>query len=344
MEINFSSRECNVKIVYYGPGLSGKTTNLEIIHQRTPIANRGNLTALATDLDRTLYFDYMPLELGKISSLTIRMRLFTVPGQVYYNSTRKLVLRCVDGIVFIADSQFSQREANKESLLNLEENLQEQGISIEEIPIILQHNKRDLPDIMPIEMMEEDLNSRLQVPCFPAVAFRGDGVFQCLKSIANLTMGKVEDSIRNRMKSKEQSIAGSTISKDYTYKSDAHEITKKRMTLPPLTKKVKTEEVEEETAIGTTPSFDRGDDPKKILFPTRHFSKSDSSLIRKKPNFAMSSPLKSPPIPGKTDKFPIPLFQGSMSSNRTDEEKATQESPNSPKLSRFTSSNIQNTD
>ena len=200
MEINFASRECNVKIVYYGPGLSGKTTNLEVIHQKAPDANRGKLTALATDLDRTLYFDYMPLELGKISGLTVRMRLFTVPGQVYYNATRKIVLRCVDGVVFVADSQEKQRNANLESLANLKENLLEQGLNIEEIPLVLQYNKRDLPNIMSIDMLEADMNSTLKAVSCPAIAPRGDGVFQCLKMIANLTMAKVEENIKVKPK------------------------------------------------------------------------------------------------------------------------------------------------
>lgn len=217
MEINFASRECNVKIVYYGPGLSGKTTNLEVIHQKAPEANRGKLTALATDLDRTLYFDYMPLELGKISGLTVRMRLFTVPGQVYYNSTRKIVLRCVDGVVFVADSQEKQKSANLESLENLKENLLEHGLNIEEIPLILQYNKRDLPNIMPIEVMDADLNFKLKAPNCPAIAPKGDGVFQCLKMIANLTMAKVEENIKSKprgMTEKESHRIAPSIPKD----------------------------------------------------------------------------------------------------------------------------------
>ncbi len=197
MEFNLALRECNVKIVYYGPGLSGKTTNLEVIHDKTPVENRGNLTTLATDLDRTLYFDYMPLELGKISGLTVRLRLFTVPGQVYYNATRKLVLRCADGVVFVADSQESQKNANLESLKNLEENLLEYGLNIKGMPLVLQFNKRDLPNIMSLEKMDELLNQELHAPYFPAIAVKGDGVFQCLRSIANLTMVKVEENLKD---------------------------------------------------------------------------------------------------------------------------------------------------
>ena len=196
MEINFGSKECNVKIVYYGPGLSGKTTNLEVIHKKTPETNRGRLTALATDMDRTLFFDYMPLELGKINGLNIRIRLFTVPGQVYYNATRKLVLRCVDGVVFVADSQKERQEANIESLTNLADNLKEQGFSIEDIPLVLQFNKRDLNDIMSLETMREEMNNKLKAPYFPAVAVKGEGVYQCLKSITNLTMLKVEQNVQ----------------------------------------------------------------------------------------------------------------------------------------------------
>lgn len=202
MEINFSSRECNVKIVYYGPGLSGKTTNLEVIHARTPEDNRGNLTALATDQDRTLFFDYMPLEIGEISGLKIRLRLFTVPGQVYYNSTRKLVLRCVDGVVFIADSQIHKKEENVESLENLRTNLEEHGLDLRNLPFVIQFNKRDLPNVMTLEEMEELLNGPYKAPCFPAVAMKGDGVFQCLKSIANLSIAKVEENIKNRSRGK----------------------------------------------------------------------------------------------------------------------------------------------
>lgn len=195
MEINFGSKECNVKIVYYGPGLSGKTTNLEIIHQKTPESNRGKLTALATDMDRTLYFDYMPIDLGKINGLTVRLRLFTVPGQVFYNATRKIVLRCVDGVVFVADSQESQRKANIESFENLKENLLEQGLSIEEVPLVLQYNKRDLPNAVPFDVLDADLKFHPKIPSFGAIAPKGDGVFQCLKAIANLTMAKVEENV-----------------------------------------------------------------------------------------------------------------------------------------------------
>lgn len=198
MEINFNTREVNIKIVYYGPGLSGKTTNLEIIHKRTPEDNRGNLTAVSTEQDRTLFFDYMPLELGEICGLKVRLRLFTVPGQVYYNSTRKLVLRCVDGVVFVADSQEEKKQENLESLENLKTNLIENGSKIEDLPLVMQFNKRDMPNIMTLEAMENLVTREYKVPWFPAVAIKGDGVFQCLRSIANLTLVKVEDTMKKR--------------------------------------------------------------------------------------------------------------------------------------------------
>lgn len=198
MEINFKTHECNIKIVYYGPGLSGKTTNLQIIHKNVAEGKRGKLTALATDLDHTLFFDYMPIDLGKIGGMNLRLRLFTVPGQVYYNAIRKLVLRCVDGIVFVADSQEAQKEANKESLQSLKENLAEAGLDITTIPLIIQYNKRDLANIMSLEQMEELLNRDLGVPSFPAVAVTGDNVEACLKAIANKTIQRAEMSLPNR--------------------------------------------------------------------------------------------------------------------------------------------------
>ena len=200
METNFNTREVNIKIVYYGPGLSGKTTNLEVIHARTPEDNRGKLSAVATDQDRTLFFDYMPLELGEICGLKVRLKLFTVPGQVYYNATRKLVLRCVDGVIFVADSQEDKKAENQESLQNLRDNLAELNYRLEDIALVMQFNKRDLPNTMPLEVMESLLNKDLKAPWFPAVAVKGDGVFQCIKSIANMTLTKVEDSLKKRPK------------------------------------------------------------------------------------------------------------------------------------------------
>ena len=168
MDVNYGTGEVSLKIVYYGPGLSGKTTNLEVIHSKAPSTHRGRLTAIATQQDRTLFFDFMPLELGKIGGLKTKLRLFTVPGQVFYNSTRKLVLQRVDGVVFIADSQAHKMDENIESLENLEENLREYDVDIRNIPLVIQHNKRDLPGILTGDEINAALNSELKAPSFPA--------------------------------------------------------------------------------------------------------------------------------------------------------------------------------
>ena len=192
MDINYDTNEVSLKVVFYGPGLSGKTTTLEVIHNKVSKNNRGRLTSIATHQDRTLFFDFMPLDLGKVGNLKVKLRLFTVPGQVYYNSTRKLVLKRVDGIIFIADSQIHRLEENIESLQNLEENLKEDGIDINNIPLILQYNKRDLPEILSIGELNAALNCELNVPVFPSVALTGEGVFPSLKAIAKLVTKSVE--------------------------------------------------------------------------------------------------------------------------------------------------------
>ena len=187
VQINFALREVNCKIVYYGPGLSGKTTNLEIVHKKAPESNKGELTSIATEGDRTLFFDFMPLDLGTIAGMRTRFQLYTVPGQVYYNSTRKLVLQGVDGIVFVADSSAAKMEENLESLENLKNNLAEYGKDIRELPLVLQWNKRDLPDALPVEELDAKLNA-WGVPCFEAVAITGEGVFPTLKCLSGMVL------------------------------------------------------------------------------------------------------------------------------------------------------------
>ncbi len=183
VQINFAQKSVNLKVVYYGPGMSGKTTNLEIIHQRAPEGNRGDLTSISTDGDRTLFFDYMPLDLGTVAGMRTAFQLYTVPGQVYYNSTRKLVLQGVDGIIFIADSSASMINQNLESLRNLEENLNEYGKSLATLPHAIQLNKRDLPDAMSVEELGRLLNPH-NAPIFEAIANSGQGVFPTLKALA----------------------------------------------------------------------------------------------------------------------------------------------------------------
>jgi signal recognition particle receptor subunit beta len=181
--INYASREINCKIVYYGPGLCGKTTNLQHIFESTAPHARGKLISLATETDRTLFFDFMPLELGTVRGFKTRFHLYTVPGQVFYDASRKLILKGVDGVVFVADSQEERMDANVESLYNLEENLQAQGYDLMKLPYVLQLNKRDLPKIVPVEELSAELR-RKEEPIVEAVASSGAGVFDTLKAVA----------------------------------------------------------------------------------------------------------------------------------------------------------------
>jgi signal recognition particle receptor subunit beta len=185
--INYSSREINVKIVYYGPGLCGKTTNIQYIYNKVSPDTKGKLITLATEMDRTLFFDFLPLELGKVKGFKTRFHLYTVPGQVYYDASRKLILRGVDGVIFVADSQRSRYDANIESLYNLHENLSEYNLKLEEVPYAIQYNKRDLPDIISVDDLQQELNPK-EFPFFEAVATKGIGVFDTLKSVAKAVL------------------------------------------------------------------------------------------------------------------------------------------------------------
>lgn len=191
VSINYSAREVCCKIVYYGPGLSGKTTNLQYVHAKVPQNSRGKLISLATEADRTLYFDFLPINIGTINGFQAKFQLYTVPGQVYYNATRKLVLRGVDGLVFVADSQPDKMDENIESLTNLEENLVEYGYNIADLPMVIQFNKRDLPGVMPVEHLNARLNPR-KIPYFEASATVGNGVFDTLKLIIRLVLEKAK--------------------------------------------------------------------------------------------------------------------------------------------------------
>jgi signal recognition particle receptor subunit beta len=185
--INYSSREINCKIVFYGPGLCGKTTNLQWIYKKTNPESKGKMISLATETERTLFFDFLPLALGEIRGFKTRFHLYTVPGQVFYDASRKLILKGVDGVVFVADSQIERMEANIESVENLRLNLAEQGYDLDKIPYIIQYNKRDLPNVVPLEEMKKALNPR-GVPDYEAVAMDGTGVFDTLKAIAKLVI------------------------------------------------------------------------------------------------------------------------------------------------------------
>jgi mutual gliding-motility protein MglA len=187
--INYATREISCKIVYYGPGLSGKTTNLQIIHRKIPDKDKSEMVSLATETDRTLFFDFLPLDLGSIKGFNTKFQLYTVPGQVYYNATRKLVLRGVDGVVFVVDSQVDKLQENLESFANLQENLREYGHSIENIPLVLQYNKRDLPNVYPVEQLNSLVN-KYKLPYYEAVAATGVGVFTTLKAIGKSVIDK----------------------------------------------------------------------------------------------------------------------------------------------------------
>ncbi len=189
--INYLSREINCKIVYYGPGLCGKTANLQYIYGKTNPEARGKMISLATETERTLFFDFLPLALGEIRGFKTRFHLYTVPGQVFYDASRKLILKGVDGVVFVADSQIARLEANQESLDNLRENLVEQGYNLDTIPYVVQYNKRDMPAIAPTEELRRLLNPN-GVPDFDAVAIHGTGVFDTLKAVAKLVLTELK--------------------------------------------------------------------------------------------------------------------------------------------------------
>ncbi|MCE5244717.1 MAG: ADP-ribosylation factor-like protein [Syntrophobacteraceae bacterium] len=198
--IDLSKNEIQAKIVYYGPGRGGKTTNLLHLHESMGRQVCGKMVTIDTKGDRTLFFDFLPLSIGKVLNLTIRIQLYTVPGQVMYNTTRKLVLRGVDGVVFVADSLRVQRQKNIESIQNLAENLIDEGLNIQQVPLVLQYNKRDLQEsnipLLSIQEMESDLNGNIGVPYFEASAMKGKGVYETLREISKRTIRCVVQKVR----------------------------------------------------------------------------------------------------------------------------------------------------
>jgi len=190
--INYSSREINCKIVYYGPGLCGKTTNLQFIYNKTNPDLKGKMISLATETERTLFFDFLPLALGQIRGFKTRFHLYTVPGQVFYDASRKLILKGVDGVVFVADSEEERFEANLESLDNLKANLREQGYDISKVPWVLQYNKRDLPNAVDVEELRAELNPDGKILEFESSAATGKGVFETLKALAKLVLADLK--------------------------------------------------------------------------------------------------------------------------------------------------------
>ena len=189
--INYSSREINCKIVYYGPGLCGKTTNLQHIYKKVDPGAKGKLISLATETERTLFFDFLPLELGTIRGFKTRFHLYTVPGQIFYEASRKLILKGADGVVFVADSQLERMEANIQSLADMRQHLTEQGIEPTKIPLVIQYNKRDLRNAVPIDELQKALNPR-NLPWFEAIAPQGVGVFETLKAISKIVLQELQ--------------------------------------------------------------------------------------------------------------------------------------------------------
>jgi signal recognition particle receptor subunit beta len=193
--IDIKARQVNCKLVYYGTGLGGKTTNLRYIHEKTNPKQRGKLLSLETESERTLFFDFFPMAAGKLMGLDLRFSFFTVPGQSFYNLTRKTILKDVDGIVFVSDSDPDREEANIDSYLNLQENLAEQSLPLKTVPHVIQYNKRDLVEVTPIEQMRHDLNP-FGVPDFEAVAVNGTGVFETLRAVVKLTTDRVKEKLQ----------------------------------------------------------------------------------------------------------------------------------------------------
>jgi signal recognition particle receptor subunit beta len=189
--INFAAREINCKIVYYGPGLGGKTTNLQFIFDKTGEQQKGKMISLATETERTLFFDFLPLDLGTVRGFKTRIHLYTVPGQVFYDASRKLILRGVDGVVFVADSQEERMDANVEALENLQDNLKEHGYDFGRMPYVLQLNKRDLPNVLAVDALKKDLLKKDE-PVIEAIAFQGVGVFETLKSVAKQVLAELK--------------------------------------------------------------------------------------------------------------------------------------------------------
>jgi signal recognition particle receptor subunit beta len=187
---NYATKEITAKIVYYGPGLCGKTTNLQFIYESLPSNHKSKMLSLSTKTDRTLFFDFLPLDLGKIRGMRTKLQLYTVPGQVYYNSTRQLVLKGADGIVFVADSQESALDGDLESIQNLEDNLKRQGTKIRDMPLVIQYNKRDLPNALAVEKLNRELN-KFNAPHFESVATTGVGVEETLNGVTQLVLGNL---------------------------------------------------------------------------------------------------------------------------------------------------------
>jgi len=225
--VNHTTREINAKIVYYGPGLCGKTTNIHLIYHRIAPGQRGKLISLSTETDRTLFFDFLPVELGTIKNYKVRFHLYTVPGQVFYNATRKLVLKGADGVIFVADSQRAMLDADLESMTNLRDNFGEQGINLSDFPMVIQYNKRDLPDVLSVEELNAAMNPR-NVPCYEAVAMTGEGVLKTFTAISKLVLQDMQ-----KYPERHNFTLGDIIGKEEKKAPRAREIMEEAPPLPP---------------------------------------------------------------------------------------------------------------
>jgi hypothetical protein len=292
--LNYTALQMTAKIVYYGPGLCGKTTNLQWIHNKTAPRSRGEMVSLETETDRTLFFDLLPLDVGVIGGMKVRLQLYTVPGQVFYNATRRLVLKGVDGVVFVADSQVPALEPNEESLANLKQNLEELGLPVADVPIVYQYNKRDLRNILPVEKLEEALNPT-SAPSFEAAAIHGVGVFETLKEISRLAL----DSVRSRIaeeepegvapKGKKKAAAEAAPSAAHPAETPAAEKTGSASD-PALMDPLAVEFAEEDTdkvkvrAVSTKGSLDIGQELRKLREMTRDNRTQAPTAVRDRKN------------------------------------------------------------
>lgn len=319
--INYVNKEINAKIVYYGPGLSGKTTNIVYIHKKLNPNCRGKLVSLATQTDRTLFFDFLPINLGEVSGYKLRFHLYTVPGQIFYNTTRKMVLKSVDGIVFVADSQKQMLEDNIESLKNLEDNLKDYGKSLKEVPFVIQYNKRDLPEAMDLEELHLQLN-KFKAPFFQAVATEGKGVLETLTAICRMVMSNIKESTEfgeifgEDSSEKEKTTEEATEKVKYLPEDYSEEALKMLDLLggseiePPVEEKIEKEEIEEELELFEDKIEENKvsiKDVNKNIFNTQAIGYNDTQ----KSDYQLKITLENPSVSDNEIEIPIKFcFEG----------------------------------
>ena len=296
--LNYSTMQMTAKIVYYGPGLCGKTTNLQWIHQKTAPSSRGDMVSLETEADRTLFFDLLPLEVGFISGMRVRLQLYTVPGQVFYNTTRRMVLKGADGLVFVADSQQAALDATVESFGNLKTNMKELGMSFADIPLVFQFNKRDLRNIVPVDRLQRALNPGGGAPWFEASAVHGVGVFETLKAISRLALGSLRQKVVADGK-----VGSAAAPPQKVPTAPIVAPPKKRPTPVPASASPADGSPLESLLAGTgTPSVDvefaEEDASRKTVRPV--LTQDASNILQQLENLRLSTPKPPPPLPAPT--------------------------------------------